>query len=73
MGSSASKGAKAAGSAARKYPARASTNTTTRAPAPSVPAQDPVRGPTVHPEVQATGEKTEGMCYRKARELEVQC
>ncbi|CAN9174333.1 unnamed protein product [Alternaria alternata] len=61
MGSSASKGAKAAGSAARQYPTRAPTSTTQRAPAPSAPAQAPTRGPTVHPEVKATGEKTEAV------------
>ncbi|KAF7677524.1 hypothetical protein GT037_004383 [Alternaria burnsii] len=39
----------------------APTSTTQRAPAPSAPAQAPTRGPTVHPEMQATGEKTEAV------------
>ncbi|EDU50053.1 hypothetical protein L13192_08387 [Pyrenophora tritici-repentis] len=62
MGSSASKGAKAAGSAARKYPTRAPTSTTTTPTTtttqkvPGLKTQN--NGPIVHPELQATSEKT---------------
>jgi hypothetical protein len=60
MGNSASRASKAAGSAARKYPTRPPTNTTTRAPAPSAPARASNFGPTVHPPPQATETKTQG-------------
>ncbi|PSN70466.1 hypothetical protein BS50DRAFT_632345 [Corynespora cassiicola Philippines] len=63
MGSSASKGARAAaGSAARKYPSRAPT-ATTRAPPPSpaAPAQAPNAGPSVHPPPQASESKTQAI------------
>ncbi|USP82644.1 uncharacterized protein yc1106_09918 [Curvularia clavata] len=60
MGAGASKSAKAAaGSAARKYPTRAPTNTTTARTV--APAQNTATGPTVHPPVQATSEKTEAV------------
>lgn len=55
MGASASKSAKSAGSAVRKYPARAPPATTTRAaPVASAP------GPIVHTPVPPAGTKTEG-------------
>ncbi|KAF2681279.1 hypothetical protein K458DRAFT_406631 [Lentithecium fluviatile CBS 122367] len=62
MGSSASKGAKAAGAAARKYPTR-SPPSTTRTPAPSAaPAQQYARnGPSVHPPPHASEAKTEAI------------
>jgi hypothetical protein len=63
MGNSASKAGKTAGSAVRKYPTRSPQSATTRIPAtsaPSAPAQAPIVGPTVHPPVQATQNKTQG-------------
>ncbi|KAI8937749.1 hypothetical protein NX059_005449 [Plenodomus lindquistii] len=69
MGASASKTAKAAGSAARKYPTRPPPNTTTRAaPAPSpVSSAAPLQqgngptGPVVHTSVPASGVKNEAI------------
>ncbi|KAF2500998.1 hypothetical protein BU16DRAFT_612984 [Lophium mytilinum] len=58
MGSSASKGARAAGNAARKYPTRVTNPTNAPPSAPPVaPGGRP--GPTVHPAPQATQTKTE--------------
>ncbi|KAF2868008.1 hypothetical protein BDV95DRAFT_501469 [Massariosphaeria phaeospora] len=55
MGSSTSKGARAAGAGARKYPTR-SPNSTTR---PATPAASPsASGPTVHPPPQAYESRT---------------
>ncbi|CAK4032063.1 Hypothetical predicted protein [Lecanosticta acicola] len=76
MGSSASKASRAAGSAARKYPARPSPSTTTQpqpqaaAPSPSStsnalpqapPAPSGQPGPTVKPRPQASGDRSEAI------------
>ncbi|KAF1966967.1 hypothetical protein BU23DRAFT_308257 [Bimuria novae-zelandiae CBS 107.79] len=58
MGSSASKGARAAGASVRKYPSRPAPSTT-RAPAPASPQNNV--GPTAHPPPQASGAKTEAI------------
>ncbi|KZM19901.1 3-deoxy-7-phosphoheptulonate synthase [Ascochyta rabiei] len=62
MGSSASKGASAAGAAARKYPTRAPpSNVTARAPAPSAPRQaTSARGRTVEAGAQFSESKPAG-------------
>ncbi|KAJ4358584.1 uncharacterized protein N0V89_003168 [Didymosphaeria variabile] len=61
MGSSASKGARAAGaSTVRKYPSRPAPSTT-RAPAPAPPTHSGHVGPTVHPPPQASETKTEAI------------
>ncbi|KAL1613113.1 hypothetical protein SLS60_001345 [Paraconiothyrium brasiliense] len=57
MGSSASKGARAAGATVRKYPSRPAPSTT-RAPPP---IQSGNAGPTVHPPPQASQTKTEAI------------
>ncbi|KAF2814609.1 uncharacterized protein BDZ99DRAFT_566575 [Mytilinidion resinicola] len=60
MGSSVSKGARAAGNAARKYPTRVTNATNTPSSAPPVaPGGRP--GPTVHPTPQASQAKTEAI------------
>ncbi|KAF2703883.1 hypothetical protein K504DRAFT_473581 [Pleomassaria siparia CBS 279.74] len=59
MGSSSSKGARAAGASARKFPSRPS-NTTQRAPAPPLP-QPSRPGPSVHPQPQASHTKTDAV------------
>lgn len=65
MGSSASKGARTAGSAVRKYPTRPPPSTTTRPSAASAPqaanAPASARGPTVHPPAQVSETKTKAI------------
>ncbi|KAK5109689.1 hypothetical protein LTR62_006811 [Meristemomyces frigidus] len=65
MGASGSKASRAAGSAARKYPARSaipSTSTTsTNAPPPPPPAAPRAPGPTVRPPPHATGARDEAI------------
>lgn len=76
MGSSASKASRAAGSAARKYPARPSPSTTTQSPSqPAAPSEAPSTnatpqpppaphdqpGPTVKPRPQASGDRSEAI------------
>ncbi|CAO2657549.1 Nn.00g036750.m01.CDS01 [Neocucurbitaria sp. VM-36] len=67
MGSSASKSARVAGSAARQYPTRSPPNTTIRPPVTSSPqaantaANPAAPGPRVHPPVQATETRTEAI------------
>jgi len=66
MGASASKSAKSAGSAVRKYPTRAPANTTiaaaaaTATRAAAAPTQRVTPGPSFHPPVEAAETKTEG-------------
>ncbi|KAF2021970.1 hypothetical protein BU24DRAFT_33643 [Aaosphaeria arxii CBS 175.79] len=70
MGSAASKGARAAGASARKYPTRVpptattttTQSTTSHAPAPPPPSARPSQaGPTVHPSPQASETKTQAI------------
>jgi len=67
MGASASKSAKSAGSAVRKYPTRAPANTTiaaaaaTATRAAAAPTQRVTPGPSFHPPVEAAETKTEAI------------
>ncbi|KAF4549696.1 Hypothetical protein D9617_20g027520 [Elsinoe fawcettii] len=61
MGSSSSKAARAAGSAARKYPARPSPTTNMPASGPPPVAENHQPGPTVHPQTQATPTRNEAI------------
>jgi hypothetical protein len=70
MGSSASKGAKAAaGASVRKYPSRPPP-AATRTPASSAP---PKAGPSVHPTPQASEARTEGDMHSTLGQLELTC
>lgn len=63
MGGSASKSARTAGSAARKYPSRIPPTSTAPRPtnaAPAATSVDASVGPSVHPEAQAPSSRTEG-------------